>query len=1033
MPSPSQTSIDLPVTTFGGLVTQYDSQALPSGASPFCQDVAFSGVNPAGGGIVGGWASRPGMGAGFYATPFAGNPTVNYVKTFTDSTGAIHTLSIDGLGIFRDESPSPTVPGVPSIIGRVIAASYIQSDALFNREFMAIGDGNEGLDIPRQWDGTYFDRVSQVGPGAPPACADGAAGNVDAGLHQIAVAFITREQYITRPSPYVNYTAPGSKKINLTNIPTGPPNIIARVILATGVITAPAISGDFYFFDGSVPTPSAGTFPSMVINDNTTTSYTIDFISAVLENTPIATNLYNMLELGECAQFTAYSDRIFAVGERNNLPNMINPTFDGGFNATVAGTTVGPNSPAAASGNTGAGTVAWLNPGNVFALDGAFASFPISGGFTFYVSKQLQASNYGFAIPPGSTIVGISAAVYVKQSYAVGPRFTNITDDQVYLMKAGAVVGANRANNTDWTNTVAPQIYGGPNDLWGTTWLPADINNLGFGLSFVAFAPNAPGGSDGYVDYISITVYYAAAGAGAAPLGWTQGATFAGGGSALQSGLSAYWGDAFSITGDGATAVRGLITQSMFQDFLGNTILQPNTPYRVRVRLGQNGTLAAGVLHINLQSATGAFTTMGLAIPFSSLTASYAEFQAFLTDVPLSTIPADIVMQVYADGTPTLNGVFLVDCIEVYPANFPVNRTLIRASYAEQPEAFDELTGLLSINAGDGQAVRLTFNILDNKLYIVKDRSMYSTQDDGQNEPDLWSISTVSNTVGTLSNRGVGIGESWAVIASKQGAYIFWGSEPVKISQEIQPTWDQINWNFGYTMYVVVDTNNKRIHIGAPLGAATSPNVEFVCDYSQLANSEGATSAQDIASHPQAYYSVYQPTKLTAPGKARKWTIWNIKMNCAALTIRSDNSIHLLRGNGTGTGKIYDQLPTNLNDDGENAIPVMYQTAYFPQTEDEQVLQLGAHRKTCTYMTGYVFGAGTLIPLMYGAQDQRGKVLTQLPLVNPEQWDFEMNVNFVAERMSILFTISGLTSWVQMTKLCPTIQRDVMTPVRGSK
>src|SRR5579864_1333255 len=148
MPSPSQTSVDLPISTFGGLVTQFDAQTLPPGASPFCQDVAFSGENPNGTGIVGGWASRPGMGTGFYAAPFAGNPTVNYVKTFTDSMGSIHTLSIDGLGVFRDESPSPTTPGVPSIIGQVIAASYIQSDALFNREFIAIGDGNAGLDIP---------------------------------------------------------------------------------------------------------------------------------------------------------------------------------------------------------------------------------------------------------------------------------------------------------------------------------------------------------------------------------------------------------------------------------------------------------------------------------------------------------------------------------------------------------------------------------------------------------------------------------------------------------------------------------------------------------------------------------------------------------------------------------------------------------------------------------------------------------------------------------------------------------------------
>src|ERR1700675_1660894 len=102
MPSPNQQSIDLPILTFGGLVTQYDSQTLPPGASPFCQDVAFSGVNPSGTGIVGGWANRPGMGLGFYSIPFAGNHTVNYVKSFIDSIGAYHELTIDGLGVFRD-------------------------------------------------------------------------------------------------------------------------------------------------------------------------------------------------------------------------------------------------------------------------------------------------------------------------------------------------------------------------------------------------------------------------------------------------------------------------------------------------------------------------------------------------------------------------------------------------------------------------------------------------------------------------------------------------------------------------------------------------------------------------------------------------------------------------------------------------------------------------------------------------------------------------------------------------------------------
>ena len=170
MPSPDAGSVDLPISTFGGRVTQYSPQTLPAGASPFEQDVAFSGVDPAGEPIVGGVATRPGMGAGFYAAPFAGNPTVNYLKTFIDSQDIIHLLSLDGLGNMRDESPCPIPPNVPAIIGTVVAACLAQSDALLNREWIALSSPltGFGLDIPRQWNAQWFDRVSQVGPGAAP-------------------------------------------------------------------------------------------------------------------------------------------------------------------------------------------------------------------------------------------------------------------------------------------------------------------------------------------------------------------------------------------------------------------------------------------------------------------------------------------------------------------------------------------------------------------------------------------------------------------------------------------------------------------------------------------------------------------------------------------------------------------------------------------------------------------------------------------------------------------------------------------------
>jgi len=80
MPSPDARSVDLPIAVLGGRVSQFDSQALPQGASPFCQDVIFSGANAGGAVSVGGVGSRPGMKSLY--PPFFGNPAVNYLRTF---------------------------------------------------------------------------------------------------------------------------------------------------------------------------------------------------------------------------------------------------------------------------------------------------------------------------------------------------------------------------------------------------------------------------------------------------------------------------------------------------------------------------------------------------------------------------------------------------------------------------------------------------------------------------------------------------------------------------------------------------------------------------------------------------------------------------------------------------------------------------------------------------------------------------------------------------------------------------------------
>lgn len=175
------------------------------------------------------------------------------------------------------------------------------------------------------------------------------------------------------------------------------------------------------------------------------------------------------------------------------------------------GGSVGPSAPTAAVSIVGTG-IAWSNPTNVFALDGQVATTGLLFG-TANVSAWLYASGYNLPVPANATITGIQATAYVSTNI---PPY--IADFRVQLVKAGAIVGANRFNGIGWTGNIAPQTYGGPTDLWGTTWTPSDINNTGFGIAYKCANYNSGNfGGVGNIDYISITVYYTIPSGGSGP------------------------------------------------------------------------------------------------------------------------------------------------------------------------------------------------------------------------------------------------------------------------------------------------------------------------------------------------------------------------------------------------------------------------------------------------------------------------------------------------------------------------------------
>jgi hypothetical protein len=824
---------DLALEVFGGFVSpeEFDPQNLPSGASWDAQDVQFPQT---------GVRTRPGL-TSIYNP--GGSFTVNYTKTYTDLLRNNRTLFLRSDGYLIEEFPQGTFT-VLFNVDTGLPNDRCHSATMFGYEYLAFHDGKFGKNLPRQWNGInsyagspYLDRVTQVGPAVDPVCADltptvknvvaspnGAsevnnivtivttaahgfvvgdtvtlagvgvagynvvatitsvpstttftyvcpttglaasgngtatpAGNVAAGVRKVAVIFVTRNGARFISPGIASYTAAGGTQASVSSILPGPlGTVVARIVCFTA-----ANGGNFFFIPDR-----------MTINDNSTGTLVVDFTDAALTAATNVDQLFNQVELGECAGVIEYANRLFWWGERNHMNNWTNLSFDGG--------------------------------------------------------------------------------------------------------KIGLV-----------------------------------------------------------------------------PAGWTLDPAFSG--NFVQPPQFAVYGEVYQILGDGVAATRGKITQGAAVDVYGQPRIRYATSYSVRARISKTTGLVQGTLRINLKSASGGFTTAGLAVTAAQAAiVTFTEFTAELisaTQILNGPTLSDLLLQVYADGTPTINEGFYVDCIEIYPTNEPYNASLVRASRSGQPENYDGVTGIMNVAGNNGQRITTMYKIRE-QLYFVKERSLYVTQDDGVNEPNQWPVTEISNKVGAVSVEGAAIGEEWATLAAREGFYITGGGEPAKLCKEIQPDWDRINWQYGHTIWTKIDTRRRLILIGVPSGTATSPNKILTLSYRAL------DTWEEIAAHAMVDFSARTGAKI-AIGDARKWCPWNISANCCGLIERNDGTAQVFLGNGAGNGKLY-QLDDQATSDDGVAINSWYTPYFFPSHQEEQALQLGGHRKLFGYLSFQASGLGNL-------------------------------------------------------------------------
>jgi len=92
-----------------------------------------------------------------------------YIKSFPASNGTLKTLAIDAEGEWWVEDVT-NAPGVLTpLLSGLPVNGYAKSVTADDREYVCFNDLSTGNDIPRQYTGQWIDRITQVGPGAPPS------------------------------------------------------------------------------------------------------------------------------------------------------------------------------------------------------------------------------------------------------------------------------------------------------------------------------------------------------------------------------------------------------------------------------------------------------------------------------------------------------------------------------------------------------------------------------------------------------------------------------------------------------------------------------------------------------------------------------------------------------------------------------------------------------------------------------------------------------------------------------------------------
>ncbi len=275
------------------------------------------------------------------------------------------------------------------------------------------------------------------------------------------------------------------------------------------------------------------------------------------------------------------------------------------------------------------------------------------------------------------------------------------------------------------------------------------------------------------------------------------------------------------MIGDGATSTRGMITQPAALDSDGvPRICAEHQLFGARARARPYPPLTQGTLHVHLYSASGGINTTGLQVTAAQANAlaagAFGEFIGVLTAPLVERSRRSAAARLRRRHAHAIAPASRSTISRFFPRRSPTTpawcapASPIRSGKLRRRQR----PALRRRKQRPGGARRL--RAARPALFREGTFDLFHAGRRRERARRTGRSAKCRTTVGTPSVDGVDVGEDWAVIADRSGLYIFDGGEPVKISQEIQPLWDTINWAAGHTLWVRVDTRAKRILVGVP-------------------------------------------------------------------------------------------------------------------------------------------------------------------------------------------------------------------------